>query len=74
MRLLPICSACMYQIRYNISLKVKGLNTANNENNPSVLYQRYRDFSEVEDTVLSPDLSKGSDFSDSDGCKAKSLL
>lgn len=67
MRLLPKCSACMYQIRYSISLKVKGLNTANNEKKPSVLYQRCRDFSEVEDTVLSPDLSKGSDFSDTDG-------
>lgn len=74
MSVLPKWSACMYQIGCSISLKVKGLSTANSEKNPSVLYQSYRDLSEVEDTILSPDLSKGSDFSATDCCKAKSLL
>lgn len=34
MSLLPKCSACMYRVGCNISLEVKGLNTANNEKNP----------------------------------------
>lgn len=41
---------------------------------PSILYQSYIDLSEVEDTILGPDLSKGSDFSATDCYKAKSLL
>lgn len=74
MRLLPKCSACMYRIGCSISLKVKGLNRANNQKNSSVLYKSYRDLSEGGDRVLIPDLSKGSDFSFTDGCKAKGLL
>lgn len=75
MRLLPKCSAYMYWIGCSISLKVKGLNRAKNKKkNPSVLYKTYRDLSEVGDTILIPNLSKGSDFSATDGYKAKSLL
>lgn len=66
--------AHMYQIRYSISIKVKGLNAANNTRKLSSSYQSYRDLTEVEDTALSPDLTEGNDFSAIDFCKAKRLL
>lgn len=71
MRQIPKSSACIYWIGCSISLK--GINTANNEKNPR-FFTCYRDLTEVEDTILSHDLSKGSDFSATDGCKAKSPL
>lgn len=74
MNLLPKCSTHMYQVRYTISIKVKGLNAANNARKLSSSYQSYGDLSEVEDTILSADLTEGNDFSAIDFCKAKSLL
>lgn len=73
MNLLLKCSADMYQIRYSISIKVKGLNAANNARKLSSSHQSYSDLSEVEDPNLSPDFTEGSDFSVIDFCKAKSL-
>jgi len=48
----------MYQIRYTISIKVRGLSAANNARKISSLYQSNRHLSEVEDTILSSDSLK----------------